>query len=111
MDNEDSGFVDCALVSENSGSDWEVDEDGNCIGRRKIVTYDPKCEHSTLEFMLGMRFISIEEWLDVKNRMASADDRLGDSYRTSSMMRAELPRGRMCGWMGVEEWLSVAWAR
>ncbi|CAA0806673.1 Unknown protein, partial [Striga hermonthica] len=61
MDSEDSGFVDCALASENSGSVLDLDEDGNCIGRRKMVTYDPNCDHSTLEFMLGMRFISIEE--------------------------------------------------
>ncbi|GER41099.1 oligopeptide-binding protein OppA, partial [Striga asiatica] len=53
--------VDLLAESQKDGSEWEMDDDGNCIGRRKMVTYDPKCDHSTLEFMLGMRFISIEE--------------------------------------------------
>ncbi|GER43334.1 disease resistance protein [Striga asiatica] len=50
-----------ALMSEESGSEMEMNDEGNCIKRKLRVIYDPRCDHNALQFELGMSFESIDQ--------------------------------------------------
>ncbi|GER42587.1 hypothetical protein STAS_19382, partial [Striga asiatica] len=61
MDLDGCEMLQHALMSEESGSEMEMDDEGNCINRKMKIIYDPRCDHNALQFELGMRFESVDQ--------------------------------------------------
>ncbi|CAA0822308.1 Unknown protein, partial [Striga hermonthica] len=55
---------DSSICSHEESVDGSDDSDNVCKPKKKCVVYDPECDKKTIQFVLGMRFVSVAQCKD-----------------------------------------------